>query len=111
MMIRFIVDAQLPPALAEYLSRRGLPARHVNRIGLGVASDTEIWAYAVQHQAVLITKDEDFVQLAQRTTAGTAVVWLRLGNITNPALWNALEPILSDIVSAVEAGDRIIEIN
>jgi predicted nuclease of predicted toxin-antitoxin system len=110
MTVRFVVDAQLPPALAQYLADYGLPARHVSRIGLGVAPDAEIWAYAVQHQAVLVTKDEDFVQLARRSAPGTSVVWLRLGNITNRALWRALEPVLPEVISALEAGDRVVEI-
>jgi len=108
---RFIVDAQLPPALADYLSKHGLPAQHVNRIGLGAATDAEIWAHAVGHGAVLVTKDEDFVQLARQSTGTTSVVWLRLGNITNRALRRALDPVLSEILSALEAGDRIIEID
>jgi predicted nuclease of predicted toxin-antitoxin system len=107
---RFVVDAQLPPTLAESLSNYGLPAEHVNRIGLGVAADVDIWAYAVEHRAVLVTKDEDFVHLARRGTGGTSVIWLRVGNITNRSLWRALEPVLPEIVSALAAGDRVIEI-
>lgn len=108
---RFIIDAQLPPALAERLCSRGLEAQHVNRIGLRVATDSEIWAYAVEQGAALITKDEDFVRLARSGTAWTPVIWLRIGNIMNRALWRSLEPVLPDVLSALEAGDRIVEID
>ncbi|MGQ3285273.1 DUF5615 family PIN-like protein [Bosea sp. (in: a-proteobacteria)] len=40
---RFLIDAQLPPALAERLAAAGFEASHVHRIGLGGASDLAIW--------------------------------------------------------------------
>jgi predicted nuclease of predicted toxin-antitoxin system len=58
---RFLVDAQLPPALADRLSSIGYYAEHVARVGLGGAGDNAIWAYAKQSGMILITKDEDFV--------------------------------------------------
>jgi predicted nuclease of predicted toxin-antitoxin system len=88
--MRFIVDAQLPPGLATHLQARGFAAEHVNRIGLGPASDIAIWDYVGRSGAALITKDEDFVALANRDHSGPQVVWIRIGNISNAALWRAL---------------------
>jgi predicted nuclease of predicted toxin-antitoxin system len=61
---RFLVDTQLPPALADHLAARGRHAEHVTRIALGAASDKEIWTYAKKSQMVLIRKDEDFASAA-----------------------------------------------
>ncbi len=91
-MIRFLVDAQLPPGLARRLAERGYPADHVNRIGFGIRSDGDIWRHASQYGATLITKDEDFLALANRDMSGPQIVWIRIGNIGNDALWRALEP-------------------
>lgn len=110
MSLRFLIDAQLPPTLAAHLSAHGFKAEHVNRIGLGGAEDSRIWAYAVEHRAVLITKDGDFADLARRARTGPQVVWIRLGNTTNRALWSALQHVLSEIVSALESGDKVIEL-
>jgi predicted nuclease of predicted toxin-antitoxin system len=110
MTLRFVVDAQLPPALAAHLSAQGFKAEHVNRIGLGPAEDSDIWAYAIEHRAVLITKDGDFAALARRSPAGPQVVWIRLGNVTNRALWSALRHALAEIVDALGSGDRVIEV-
>jgi predicted nuclease of predicted toxin-antitoxin system len=109
-MIRFLVDAQLPPGLASKLVEHGYPAEHVNRVGLGVASDGAIWAYARQTEATLITKDEDFTSLARRDPTGPAVIWIRLGNITNESLWRTLGPLLDEVVGSVIAGERIVEV-
>ncbi|HEX4042153.1 MAG TPA: DUF5615 family PIN-like protein [Xanthobacteraceae bacterium] len=109
-MIRFLIDAQLPPGLGRWLAARGFEAEHVNRIGLGPKSDLDIWRHAGWTGACLITKDEDFVALAGKETGGPKVVWIRIGNISNAALWQALDPQLDEIVQALNAGERIIEV-
>lgn len=109
-MTRFLIDAQLPPGLAQRLAARGYPSEHVNRINLGIASDDAIWRYAARTGAALITKDEDFVALSDREASGPQVIWIRLGNISNNALWRAIDPQLDEIVQALSAGERIVEV-
>jgi predicted nuclease of predicted toxin-antitoxin system len=109
-MIRFLVDAQLPPGLARRLTVRGHAAEHVNRIGLGNTSDSAIWQYAVRTGATLVTKDEDFAALASQASTGPQVVWIRVGNISNDALWRALDPLLDEIVQSLNAGERVVEV-
>lgn len=108
--MRFLVDAQLPPALAERLRAAGHEAEHVNLIGLGPASDRRIWTYARSNGAVIITKDQDFADLSRSDRRGAAVVWIRIGNTTSRALWRALEPILPEILDGLERGERLIEV-
>jgi predicted nuclease of predicted toxin-antitoxin system len=107
---RFLIDEQLPPALAARLAELGHDAEHVLSIGLGGAKDGEIWAACTRKNAVLITKDEDFAALARQPGAACAVIWLRLGNTTSRALWSAVEPILADVLDALEAGEMLIEL-
>ncbi len=109
-MIRFLIDAQLPPGLAQRLTARSYPSEHVNRVDLGVASDDAIWRHAALTGATLITKDEDFVALSERDSSGPQVVWIRIGNISNDALWRALEPQLDEIIQALSAGERVVEV-
>lgn len=45
--MRFLVDAQLPPALARWMVEQGHEASHVVDHGLGEASDASIWAAAI----------------------------------------------------------------
>jgi predicted nuclease of predicted toxin-antitoxin system len=109
-MIRFLIDAQLPPGLARQLAARGYAAEHVNRIGLGDTGDGAIWQYAARTGATLVTKDDDFVALAGQEPSGPQVVWIRIGNISNEALWRALDPLLDEIVQSLNAGERIVEV-
>lgn len=108
--MRFLIDAQLPPALADQLHGVGHDANHVARLGLGGATDAAIWAEARARNAVLVSKDEDFVSLAIADLTGPQFVWVRLGNTTNAALWRAFEPALGELISALDQGDRVVEI-
>jgi len=77
---------------------------------MGVASDDAIWKHAARTGATLITKDEDFAALAAREPSGPQVVWLRVGNIRNDALWRVIDPHLEEIVQALNASERVVEI-
>ncbi len=77
---------------------------------MGVASDEAIWRHAVRTGATLVSKDEDFAALGAREPNGPQVVWLRVGNISNDALWRVIDPHLDEIIQALNAGERVVEI-
>ncbi len=108
--MRFLVDAQLPPALARYLATGGHEAEHVADIGLGGAKDQAIWEYAARVGGVIISKDEDFAQRIFFGKGGPPVVWIRLPNTRKRELLLWFEPILPRIIEALERGERLIEI-
>ena len=108
--MRFLVDAQLPPALARWLAAKGHDARHVADVGLAAAPDKTIWEYAITAGAVLISKDEDFAQRKALEAAGPAVVWIRLPNTRKHELLTWFERMLPMIVHALERGETLIEL-
>jgi predicted nuclease of predicted toxin-antitoxin system len=108
--MRFLIDEQLPPALADRLKRAGHQAEHINTIGFEGATDQRIWAHAVSRGAVIITKDEDFAHLARSSRDGPCVIWIRLGNTTTQALWSTLELLIPEILDGLSRGERLIEI-
>lgn len=59
---------------------------------------------------MIITKDEDFAQMASRMDESPVVVWVRVGNTRRTALLAWFEPLIEEIVSMVERGDEIIEV-
>ena len=70
--MRFVVDAQLPPALARRLETLGHTAEHVADRGMAAASDNAIRDYAASVGAAIVTKDEDFA-IRRVLTEGPAV--------------------------------------
>ena len=108
--MRFVIDAQLPPALARLLTAHGHIAEHVVDIGLRDADDSPIWAYAVEYQAIIITKDEDFPHRLQQSKISPVIVWLRIGNTSRRALLEWFEPLLPQLETLIQNGERLIEV-
>lgn len=106
--MRFLVDAQLPPALARWLTAQGHEAQHVADLGLEGASDRAIWREAGSTGATIVTKDADFVELA-RAGNGPAVVWISMGNCRRQVLLDKFGRALPQVIAALQAGERIVE--
>lgn len=108
--MRYLVDAQLPPAFARWLSERGDSAEHVADLGLLGADDDELWSRASELGAVVISKDEDFALRAQLGRGGPAVVWVRLGNVRNDELLRRCARLWPAVAAALERGEKLIEL-
>ncbi|MDO9395788.1 MAG: DUF5615 family PIN-like protein [Herbiconiux sp.] len=108
--MRFLVDAQLPPALARMLTGHGHHAEHVTDVGLADASDRELWRYALDHSAVLVTKDEDFASMLALGGESPPVVWIRVGNTRRRALIERFEPLIDSVVEMIGTGNDLVEL-
>ena len=106
--MKFLLAAELPPCLAIAMVRKRHVAWHVADCGLLTAKDRDVWRFAAQEGAALVTKDGDFAALRMRAPDGPPVVWLRLGNIGNAALEKALLSALTQIAAA--AGEGVVEV-
>jgi predicted nuclease of predicted toxin-antitoxin system len=84
--MRFLIDAQLPPALARWIESLGHKAEHVADIGMNDANDREIWLWARETNAIIISKDSDFVTLVTLEENCPPVIWIRLGNTRRRAV-------------------------
>jgi predicted nuclease of predicted toxin-antitoxin system len=105
----FLVDAQLPPLLAEALRQAGCEAVHVIDLGLQAATDEQIWDEAISRSAVLVTKDRDFALRRAATNDGPAILWVRVGNTSNRKLIELVLRALPAIVTAIERDEAVIE--
>jgi predicted nuclease of predicted toxin-antitoxin system len=88
--VKFLVDNQLPAALGRFLASRGVECQPVLEVGLADATDAEIWEHASRNDCVVISKDADFLYLANAPgrrrgsfgfgsgTAARRRSWLRL---------------------------------
>ena len=108
--MRFLVDAQLPPALARWLAVRGHRAEHVYDLAMGAAADRDVWALALQTSAVIVTKDEDFVLRAQVASPAPVIVWVRYGNVRTGELLRRMAAEWLPLTQALERGESVIEL-
>lgn len=109
--MRFLVDAQLPPALARWLASQGHAAEHVGDLGLHDATDAALWAIAQDRGATIISKDEDFAILRTRLTDGPSIVWIRKGNVGRKDLLTWFAPMLASVCDALDRGETLIEVS
>lgn len=108
--MKFIVDAQLPLALTEWLRAKGHEADHVSTLLTVNARDQDIWDLARAESCVIITKDRDFAIWAADRRLGPQIVWLRLGNATRRVLIEWFEPRWPRIEQGLLDGLHLIEV-
>ena len=105
------LDAQISPRLCLWIATRfAVDAVPVRDLGLREAEDPEIFGRARKAQAVVFTKDEDFVDLVRRLGTPPQVLWLRCGNMPNSRLKAILAQTLPDAIELVREGEPIVEI-
>lgn len=107
----FLIDAQLPPALAQYLVKKfDVEAIPIRDLGLRDASDRSIFDAARLRDATVITKDSDFVELLERLGPPPRVVWVTCGNSSNAHLRGVFDATFGDALKLLAAGAAVIEI-
>lgn len=106
------LDAQLPPTLANWLSDTfGVEAFALRDLSLRDAKDIEIFEAARAENAVILTKDSDFIDLACRLGRPPRILWLTCGNVTNRNLRALLIATLPDALERLQQGETILEIS
>ena len=100
----------------ENLSRRMVPlialhypgSSQVALLGLEQASDSEIWAYAGEHDFIIVSKDSDFVDWSALSGQPPKVILLKTGNrpwrTTAQMLIDHREQLESALITANAAG-------
>ena len=106
------VDAQLPPALARWLRQTyGVDASHVEQVEQLEADDPAIFAEARSGRAaVVLTKDDDFVELVERLGPPPQVVWVTCGNIRNSALRTIVLEAWPRVAELLASGEPLVEL-
>jgi predicted nuclease of predicted toxin-antitoxin system len=88
--VRLLFDQNLSRHLVDMFSLEYPDSRHVTEVGLGTATDAEIWTYAGEHGFVIVSKDSDFRQLAFLHGPPPKAIWVRLGSASTIEIYNTL---------------------
>lgn len=105
------LDAQLPPTLAQWIAENfDLEAFALRELQLRDAKDLEIFTAARAENAIIMTKDSDFIDLVCRLGSPPQILWLTCGNVTNRNLRKLLTATLMDALEQLNRGEAIVEI-
>ena len=102
--MRFLLDMNLPPVLAEWLRAEGHDAIHVVDAGLGGFSDSAIFERAAVDRRVVVTFDLDFGELANPAAGQAGIILLRLRTARRDHLRDRLRVVIAEAGEAVVAG-------
>lgn len=64
----------------------------------------------VRHDAIVLTKDSDFVRILEQQGSPPKVLWLRCGNTSEAALQQILAQHLSTALTLLDGGEDLVEI-
>ena len=105
------LDAQLSPSLGAWISREfSVSAIPIRDLGLRNAKDQEIFLAARKANAIVLTKDADFVRLVEQSGIPPQVILLTCGNISNTQLKQILKRSLNRTIEWLQKGESIVEI-
>jgi predicted nuclease of predicted toxin-antitoxin system len=83
--VRYLIDANLSPVVAERLRQAGHDAVHVGDLGLLAAPDEEILGRAARDERIIVSADADFgTLLALRGLSKPSFVLLRSADHLSP---------------------------
>jgi predicted nuclease of predicted toxin-antitoxin system len=106
------IDAQMSPAIAAWIgSNFAMNAIAIRDLGLRDAADKEIFEAARRENAIVMTKDSDFVLLLDRLGAPPQVIWVTCGNTSNARLKEILTNTLPKTLELLKSGEQLVEIN
>ena len=109
--MKILLDANIFWKLVNKLIPIYGECTHVDYIGLNVpVDDLDIWNYALEHDFIIITKDNDFLDLLDVCGFPPRVVLLKTGNNSSQALFDLLVSIKDNIDDFVNSNVGLLEI-
>ena len=107
--MRFLIDVNLAPRIADWLRAEGHDAVHLFDQGLGRLPDDEVFAKAAGEGRVLLTRDLDFAEIQARSAgARVSVVIFRVADARATRIIPRLADVLREAAPALENGAIVV---
>ena len=107
------VDAQLSPSIAAWINRTfdDFEAVSVRSLGLRDATDPDIFEAARKADVVVMSKDDDFIQLIEQRGTPPKLILITCGNTSNAKMRDILAKTLSKATDLLKSGENVVEIS
>ncbi len=108
--MKFIIDAQLPKSLSDFLNYRGHDSIHTLELPKqNSTNDQDIIALALKEKRIVVTKDNDFLESFLLNSKPEKLVIVKTGNVPNSVLLKIFSDNL-DIINLALSRSNLIEI-
>lgn len=109
--MRFLIDAQLPRRLAAQLRQAGFEVTHTHDLPEGNrTTDQTLTNISLAEQAILVTKDSDFVESFLLKGEPWKLLLVSTGNIRNDELLTLFQLNINQLADSFQTFD-FIELN
>uniref|UniRef100_B3EJX6 DUF5615 domain-containing protein n=1 Tax=Chlorobium phaeobacteroides (strain BS1) TaxID=331678 RepID=B3EJX6_CHLPB len=107
------IDAHISPSIAAWINHNfaNIDAKSVSALNLQYSTDKEIFAAARKANAIIMSKDSDFLKLIDQFGAPSAFIWITCGNTSNQKMRDVLSSSLEKALDLISSGEPIVEIS
>lgn len=95
--MKLLLDANVSFRIGRIIEPHFTKVEHVENVFNDVVTDFEIWEYALNNNFIIVTNDEDFLNIMNVKGFPPKVVLLRTGNQSNKYIQNLLVTKISDL--------------
>ncbi|MEY4191738.1 MAG: hypothetical protein RIR17_2474 [Planctomycetota bacterium] len=95
--MKLLFDQNISPRLPKLLNDLFPGSSHVLDLNLAMATDSEIWNYALSNNYIIVTKDDDFNNLSVLLGSPPKVILLAVGNCSTDEIHQTIRKNHSSI--------------
>lgn len=96
-MIKLLIDENISYRLVKKITDIFPDSQQVKRLGLLGKEDYLVWNYAKKYDFVILTQDDDYVEMSQLLGFPPKVIFMKTGNISTNKMEELLRLRLNDI--------------
>ena len=109
--MRFLVDAQLPKSLSDFITQKGYDSIHTLELAAkNRTTDYEINKIASDQNRIVITKDNDFLESFILKSEPSKLILITTGNIPNNQLLDLFNKNFTIIIEKINV-NKLVEIS
>jgi len=106
--MKFIVDAQLPKTLSDFLNTKGFDSIHTLELpDKNSTTDKKIIKISNEQRRVIITKDDDFLESFIIKAEPRKLIMVKTGNISNIQLIEIFNLNLDMVITMISRSNLV----
>ena len=106
--MKFIVDAQLPKSLSDFLNQKGYDSVHTLDLpNKNNTKDSQVAKLANEEGRIVVSKDVDFLESYMVKSEPRKLIIVKTGNISNRHLIKIFEENLEVLIKMISRSDLL----